>query len=690
MSRNIFLALTLLLSLTVVSPGKGKGQNILLVTIDTIRFDRIGIHTKKFVKTPNIDKLGKKSIIFKRAFAHTPLTLPSHTNILTGTTPLFHGISDNNRFRLDDKFLTLAEHLKSYGYDTGAFVGSFVLSKYFKLNQGFDLYSEPEKSNELIARDVIVPSVNWLKKRDKPWFLWVHLWDPHTPYDPPEPFKSRYNNDLYSGEVAYMDSQLGYLFDYLTKKGLMENTTIVITGDHGEALGDHGETEHGYFAYNETIHIPLIIYNNSLKPAIIKNNVSHIDIFPTICDLAGIKTPGDIQGRSLIPLIQNKVTEEIPIYIEAKSAYHSKGWAPLEGYITKDRKFIDLPIKELYDLKNDFREKKNIISRVNITGLYRVLNSLKEKLSGKYSNLSRKEIDPTALKKLKSFGYLTGIVQKKKARFTREDDLKVLLPIQQKLTRARKLSKNGKYNEALKLYMEVKKERPDNIAAILHMSEIFHKTNRIKAGITIIEEGLGKNPENRELKLRYGILLVADNRFIQGKNYLLEVLKEDKNSGEAWHYLGIAYFKGRQPDKALESYLKALDTEKTNPQLFNNMGTLYLTQFLKSRNSDLLDKAISGFKQALSLNPDLPSALNGLGAAYRFSGNKEQAIIYWKRALKNKQDFIQVYFNLGITLIELGRKEEAGKLLNFLKEKYYSKLSPRDKNQLHKFLSYSQ
>lgn len=690
MSKNIILTIAILISAAFFLPGQGKRQNILLITIDTIRFDRISLYNKKFVKTPNIDKLGKKSIVFTRAFAHTPLTLPSHANILTGMTPLYHGISDNNRFRLDDKFLTIAEHLKSYGYETGAFVGSFVLSSYFKLAQGFDFYSEPEKGNERIARDVIDPAINWLKGRNKPWFLWVHLWDPHTPYDPPEPFKAGYKTDPYSGEVAYTDSQLGYLFDFLTKKGLLKNTTIVLTGDHGEALGDHGEIEHGYFAYNETIHIPLIIYDYSLKPRFIKKNVSHIDIFPTICDLAGVKKPEDLQGTSLIPLIQGKKTKETPIYFEAKSAYHSKGWAPLEGYIFKDRKFIDLPIKELYNLKNDFQEKRNIISRVNIIQLYRVFNLLKEKLSGKYRELSKKEIDPATLKKLKSFGYLTGIVHKKKALFTREDDLKVLLPIQLKLTRARKLSKKGKYDEALKLYMEVKKEQPDNIATFLHMAELYHKTNRIKAGITIIQEGLSKSPANQELKLRYGILLVEDNRFIRGRNYLLEVIKEEKNNGEAWHYLGIAYFKGRQIDKALESYLKALETERTNPLLFNNLGTLYLTGFLKNRTPDLHNKAVSNFNQALNLNPNLPSALNGLGAASRFSGNKELAITYWKRALKNKPDFIQVYFNLGITLIETGKKEEARNLLNILKEKYYSKLSPRDKNQLQKLLSFSQ
>ncbi len=363
MKKYIIIQVFFLIFFSLFLQGQGK-KNILLITIDTLRYDRLSIYNDKFVKTPNIDNLAKKGAVFERAFAHTPITLPSHANILTGTTPLYHGISDNNRFRLDDKFLTLAEHLKKNGYKTAAFTASFVLNEYFKLNQGFDLYSGPEKSNELKAEEIIKPSVKWIRDNKGPWFLWIHVWDPHTPYSPPEPFKTRFSSDLYSGEVAYTDSQLGTLFDFMEDSGLMKNTSIVITGDHGEALGDHYELEHGYFAYNSTIHIPLIIYDPSIKSSTICNNVSHIDIFPTLCNLAKVSTPSHIQGKSLLPLMKGETWEEETIYFESKLAYYSRGWAPLDGFIKEDQKFINQPIKELYDLKKDFSEKRNIISGV--------------------------------------------------------------------------------------------------------------------------------------------------------------------------------------------------------------------------------------------------------------------------------------------------------------------------------------
>ncbi len=686
MKQKIVIIVFFLIILTSLSPGQ-KRKNVLLITIDTLRYDRVSIYENSFVKTPNIDKLAKKSVVFNRAFAHTPLTLPSHANILTGTTPLYHGISDNNRFRLDDKFLTLAEHLKQYGYVTAAFTASFVLNKYFKLDQGFDSYYGPDKSNELIAEEIVGPSIKWLNKKVGPWFLWIHIWDPHAPYSPPEPFRSKFKSDPYSGEVAYTDSQLGNLFKYIKNSGLMKNTAIVLTGDHGEALGDHGEPEHGYFAYNETIHIPLIIYDPSLKNTTINTNVSHVDIFPTICELTGVDIPEHIQGKSLLPVIKGDNKKEETIYFEAKSAYYSKGWAPIDGFISGNRKFINLPIKELYDLKNDFKEKRNIISRVTISELFSTLTPLISSLTGADKELSKKKIDPIALKKLKTFGYLTGVVQEKKSNFTREDDLKVLLPIQLKLTEARRHEKRGNYRQALKLLTEVRILKPDNISTYISLAKLFHKTGRIRDGIETIEEGLRKSPTNTELLLRKGILLVDNNQLNEGEKILRNILSKDPDRGEAWNYIGISLFKKGLMGRALEAYRRSEEIDNSSPILYNNMGTLYLQMYLKRKDPGLHGNALIYFKKALELDRKLPSALNGLGAAYRFIGNREEAIRYWGLAIKHKPDFIQVYFNLSITLIDSGQKADAAKYLLILKNKYYSRLNTQSRKQLERLLS---
>ena len=321
---------------------QGQEYNVLLITIDTLRFDRVGILDPRFVKTPNLDGLAKKSMIFSRAFAHNPVTLPSHANILTGTTALHHGISDNTGFKLDQKFLTIPQYLRDHGYKTAAFIGAFPLDSRFGLDQGFDLYDDYYGTrNELEfffverpAEKVIAPAMAWIGKQRQKWFSWIHLFDPHQPYLPPSPIKKTYANDLYSGEVAYVDAQLGVLFDFLRKKRLMENTMIILTADHGEALGEKGEETHSYFAYNNTIHVPLFVYIPGRQPGTFAKNVCHVDIFPTICAVLGLKIPPFLQGESLLAVLAANGRKIPEIYFESLTAYLNRDWAPLRGMIS--------------------------------------------------------------------------------------------------------------------------------------------------------------------------------------------------------------------------------------------------------------------------------------------------------------------------------------------------------------------
>ena len=241
--------------------------NLLLITIDTLRPDRLSCYSSEHLKTPRIDSLAGRGVLFTQAFAHTPSTLPSHANILLGATPLYHGVHDNSNFIVREEFLTLAEYLKSFGYSTGAFVGAFPLDSRFGLTQGFDVYDDNygyKDSQEFTyverkAEVVVEKSISWLKTERNPWFIWIHLFDPHQRYYPPEPFRTQHQGKLYDGEVAYVDFALGKLFDYLEKNKLFDKTLIIFTGDHGESLGEHGEPTHGYFAYNSTLWVPLII-----------------------------------------------------------------------------------------------------------------------------------------------------------------------------------------------------------------------------------------------------------------------------------------------------------------------------------------------------------------------------------------------------------------------------------------------
>jgi arylsulfatase A-like enzyme len=359
---SLFCLFGILINAAVPLRGAEARKNVLLITIDTLRADRLSCYSSEHVKTPNIDALAAKSTVFTRAFALTSTTLPSHANILLGMTPLYHGVHDNLNFKVRDEYLTLAEHLKKEGYATGAFVGAFPLDSRFGLSQGFDTYdgdfgltvSGEVVSAERPAEEVVIRALEWLNQQKSPWFLWVHCYDPHDPYEPPEPYRSQYRSSPYEGEVAYVDSAMKKLFRYLEDRDLMEKTVIAFTGDHGESLVEHGEITHGYLAYNSSIWIPLFIFNPGMKPQVIHHNVSHIDMFPTICDILNIERPPFLLGISLLPSMKGKNLERRIIYFESLLPFYDLGWAPIRGTVQGHDKFIDSPIPELYDLEKDF------------------------------------------------------------------------------------------------------------------------------------------------------------------------------------------------------------------------------------------------------------------------------------------------------------------------------------------------
>ncbi|GAJ11563.1 unnamed protein product, partial [marine sediment metagenome] len=234
--------------------------------------------------------------------------------------------------------------------------------------QGFDTYDDDMDrppfqdfmSEERRGEVVVERALGWLKKRDAPWFLWIHCWDPHDPYEPPEPFLTQYKENPYTGEVAYVDFVLGRFFAYLEENNLFEDTLVIFTGDHGESLGQHGEKTHGFFAYNTTIWIPLIITSPGFEKRRVEHYVSHIDIFPTVCDILNLEKPSFLQGVSLVPVLKGKKVPQRPIYFESLHAYYRKGWAPLRGFVFNKEKYIRSPIPELYDLGADFDEKNNL------------------------------------------------------------------------------------------------------------------------------------------------------------------------------------------------------------------------------------------------------------------------------------------------------------------------------------------
>lgn len=681
-------------------PGPAKSQepdfNVLLITVDTLRFDRVGILDPRHVKTPNMDALAEKSLIFTRAFAHNPVTLPSHTNILTGTTALYHGVSDNTGFRLDKKFMTIPQYLRRYGYRTAAFIGAFPLDSRFGLDQGFDLYDDYYGTRnerefffvERPAEKVIAPAMAWIGKQTQKWFGWIHLFDPHQPYLPPSPFKEKYANDLYSGEVAYVDAQLGLLFDFLRGKRLLEKTMIILTADHGEALGEKGEDTHSYFAYNNTIHVPLFVYIPGHKPETFVKNVCHADIFPTICAVLGLKPPPHLQGESLLAVMAAKGRKSPEIYFESMTAYLNRDWAPLRGMISGNIKFIDLPIKEVYNLENDMNEERNLAGSSKIGPLKDTLNRLMRKLKNPLAAGRESRLDPETQKRLKSLGYISENRSGQRNRqYTEKDDLKTLLPLQSQLLDGVARFQSGDFPGAEKTIRAVISASPSFILAYTHLASMYKEMGKSNAAVQVLEQGLEKNPGDILLLAKLGIVL-ADSGNWQRAIPILElcVRKEDFDP-EKFNFLGIAYYQGGDFAKALQNYDRALELDRNNAAVYSNIGGVHLALFLRNRQEHELVQTERNFKKALEIDPKLFSACNGLGVTYRKTGRNAEAIAYWRKALAIKPDFDLALINLGITLLEENRAEEALDCFLNYREKFYHKIPVSERQRVDRLIA---
>lgn len=631
MIKSVIRYLTLLVVLlgtgnaVLASLPLPKDTNVLLITIDTLRYDRVGILSDRYVKTPNLDRLARRSAVFTRAYAHNPLTRPSHANIMTGTTALYHGVSDNPSFRLEDRYLTLAEHLKENSYTNGAFIGAFVLDSRFGLNRGFDLYNDSTGVQKFATFDfverpadqVVQPAIKWIADQKAKWYCWVHIFDPHDPYTPPEPYKSEYPQDPYSGEVAFVDEQLGILFDSLNKTGLLEKTIVIITSDHGEAFGEKGEWTHGFFAYDNTIHIPLFLFYPGIEPKMVQENACHIDIFPTVCDLLGLPVPAHIQGESLLPLIAGRERKKRQIYFESLSPHFKMDCAPLRGFIQGDIKFIDLPIKEVYNLNTDPKEEMNLVSTSDIPRLVKDLETLMKSQRGKGTKQKPKGKDAEILTKLRSLGYISGTPTKKKT-YEIRDDLKSLAPVIAHLRQAVEDFKAKKTDLAIKKINNVIRIRPTYSSAYSNLSFIQYNIGQIDQALDTLKLGLEQAPDDFMLMANLGVMLIMAKRFKEAVKPLEYCTKVDKSNPDNFNYLGLALMETEDYSRAEESLNKAIMLDPQLVPAYNNLGYLNLILYVKTVDNKYRDAAIQNFDKALALNPTLLSALKGKDTALKY------------------------------------------------------------------------
>jgi arylsulfatase A-like enzyme/Tfp pilus assembly protein PilF len=638
-----------------------------------------------------MDRLAKKGVVFTKAFSHNPTTLPAHTNILLGLTPLYHGVRENTNFVARDEFLTLAEHLKDRGYSTGAFIGGFPLHSRFGLAQGFDVYDEDyEKvkfmkfsAGERQAGEVIDKALKWLDHQDSKWFCWIHCYDPHDPYEPPEPFKTRFAQSLYNGEVAYVDRELGKLLDNMEKKDLFEKTLIIFTGDHGESLGQHGEMTHGYLANNTTIWVPLILFHPGSKPSRMEQYVSHIDIFPTVCDILRIKVPDACQGISLVPGIRGKKMPQRTLYFESLYPYYSRGWAPMKGFIHLGEKYIQSPIPELYDLEKDFNESHNLAQGQRLDAYRKRLNDIIQQFSHPENEKARHRLDRKSLERLKSLGYISSPQVERKNNYSPEDDVKTILPFHNKAAKAWELYQEGRVQEGFDLVKEVITERQDVDIAYTHLAKMYKEQEKLSEALGVLELALENLPSNYGVIITYVSYLSLAGRDDEVISMVENLqLPQMENDPEIWNYLGLAYSNKGDFSKAIDALEFSLSVDDEFAYAYRSLATVYLSRFLKARNKEDLQRSILNFEKAIDLEPEFAAAYNSLGVAYKENAQTDEAIECWEKAYELRPDVGYPLLNLGLVYLERGDKVKALDFFQAYKTDFYSSLPSSEKERL--------
>jgi len=651
--------------------GAFRDSNIVLITIDTLRADHLPAYGYTHVKTPNIDKFANESLIFEDAIAHIPMTLPSHASILTGLLPAYHRVRDNAGFFLDSKITTLPETLKINGYATAAFVSAFVLDSQFGLNQGFDLYSDDftlaqaRVVNTDVYRRAEETEVEvdvWLKQnRDKRFFLWVHYYDPHDPYEPPEPYKSEYTSSPYDAEIAYTDHVLGNLMTTLSQSGVTQNTIIVLTGDHGEGLGEHKERTHSLFIYNATQHVPLMIRLPKVTHRRIAGVVGHIDIAPTILDWLGIHPDSQMQGKSLIPLIQGKVEANRIAYSESIFPELHYGWSPLMAITTPEYKFIDAPKPELYDRRTDRGELKNLVSeKPEIANeLRKQLDEILRLFPQQQARMPQK-LDPETEEKLKALGYTGTVITSTPG--SRKIDPKDKIELLEALSRASTAMESKNYPYVLQAANWVL-QQDDSIvdAHFLAASAYLHLGEKEKA-VAEMMRTIRLKPDHTQTLYNLGFFYQLQDNLDEAEHWYLQLLKyEPANLFGNLNLAGL-YLKENQPQKAqpylsrvVESYQKAIQTAAAPDTRSSLLEKLAEIQFKVGE----LDRSEQHLKEAIRLTPSRAMLHLHLGDVYGARQQYDAAKTEYLEEIKVAPKNYQAFFKLGLLHGRMGQLQNA-------------------------------
>jgi len=612
-----------------LAPTRSK-LDVVLVTIDTLRADRLGTRL-----TPAINALATRGVTFSNARTAVPLTLPSHVTIMTGTLPPVHGVRQNGVVSRHG-VPTLARVFRNAGYQTGAFVGAYVLDHRFGLADGFDVYNDevtrdPDRGQlleaERPAAQVVDAAVAWMRKVRQPFFLWVHLYDPHAPYSPPAEFLQHAGGQPYDGEVAYVDAQVKRLLD-VVRPGVV----IAVAGDHGEGLGEHHEQTHGMLAYDSTLRVPLLIVSPRISQNVrIPDPVSLVDLPPTLLMMSGVTPPRTMNGRFLF----TGKSDERDVYAETEYP-RAAGWHPIATLADTRWKLLLSSEPELYDLKSDPGETKNIAeSRASVV---EAMTTRVRELGRTGDASPRTQVDPDVAARLRSLGYVSGAPATTTG--TEPNPARV---IQQWTTFERALDQvnHGRSRDAIPALKGLAARFPGSLLFEGTYARALMESGNASAALERYRAMVTRHPEDAMLFHDLAVAARTAGQPAEALRAEQAALTIDKDNPAALDGLGLLHADAGRPKEAATAFQRATEVDPRNPSHWNNLGNA-------RRELGDMAAAEAAYRRALDVDPDYPDALNGLGVLLVQRGSPADAIPLLTRAVERSPVFYEARLNLGI------------------------------------------
>jgi choline-sulfatase len=699
--------------------------SLVLVTLDTARADRIGT-----ALTPHINGLADRGARFTRATSVTPLTLPAHSTILTGLLPPAHGVRDNGGFRLAAERVTLAEVLQARGFSTGGFVSAYVLDRKWGIAQGFDRYfddfdlakKKTANMGEIQRRgdDTLAHALDWMKSQpaDRRTFLWIHLYDPHTPYEPPEPFASAHPGRPYDGEIAWTDDLVGKLLDFLRTTGRAERTIVALLGDHGESLGEHGEHDHGYFIYEATTHVPLVVAGpwSGLQGKTVEAAVSQADVAPTLLELLGIGNgvapsngasrsaavataarialePG--QGHSLVPLLAPPTRPDpsdpddgtqAPVRLSYSESFLPRfhyGWSELRSLRTDRWSFIEAPKPELYDLSNDPREATNLADqeRRTLRELRDALTALEAAIPPPAASSAPLEEDEETMRALAALGYIGAQAVDTSKSFRDLPDPKDRLGVYAKISRARGLAQSADPEKAVPLLQEILAEAPEVVDAWFTLGNVHSKKRRWDEAARCYRETLERRPDHDWAMIGLADTYVAKGQIDEAVAGYRQHLKSDPANAQIQYRLAQVLLDAGRDAEATAAFRATLAAEPATARAEVGLAVVafrardfaaahaaldrglaisrdakwaHYNRALVFEAEGKLREALVEYRAELAIAPDSTRALFNYGRALDTAGDAATALDAYRRAVAADPDFHAARFFLARALLGSG------------------------------------